>query len=252
MYSVSYGAYVVSHFTRRNMSTTDIGHASTRPRPHPRRIHSSGWTPRTASLISGVGLAIMAMLAAAANFGAIGPLIAPSDAVATAAAIGNNQIQFLAGIIALFIVTILDVIVAAAWYVLFAPVNRTVSAIAAWARVSYAVGFMVAISQLVIALATVDEPQAALAATQSFTAIWVSVLGIFGVHLLLVGYLAFRSGFMARIFGILLALAGAGYIADAIGALTVPGFEATFASFLFIGEVAVIFWLFIRGRRLPG
>ena len=208
------------------------------------------WSPRTASLIAGIALAVMAVVAGVANFAAITPLVIPGDAAASAEAVGSNQTQFLAGIIGLYFVILLDILVAAAWFTLFAPVNRTLSAVAAWARVVFALGFAVAISQLVVALVSTADPAATLAAASAFTTIWVSVLGIFGIHLLLVGYLAFRSGFIARIFGILLALAGAGYIADAIGTLTIPGFTAIFAGFLFVGELAIILWLLIRGPRL--
>lgn len=208
------------------------------------------WSPHTASIFGGIALAVMAVVAGVSNFAAITPLVFPDDAAATAAAIGAHQLQFLAGIIGLFVVILLDVIVAAAWFTLFAPVNRILSAVAAWARVVFALGFTVAISQLVVALVSTADPAATLAAATAFTTIWVSVLGIFGIHLLLVGYLAFRSGFIARVFGILLALAGAGYIADAIGMLTIPGFTAIFAGFLFVGELAIIFWLLIRGPRL--
>jgi hypothetical protein len=55
---------------------------------------------------------------------------------------------------------------------------------------------------------------------------------------------------MPRIFGALLVLAGLGYLADGIGFLLVPDFSPTFALFTFIGEVALIFWLLISGRRL--
>jgi Domain of unknown function (DUF4386) len=109
---------------------------------------------------------------------------------------------------------------------------------------------MAAISQLVIALVRLDDPDAALAAAQAFTTTWLISLGVFGVHLLVIAYLAYRSGFMARVFGLLLAIAGLGYVADAVGAILVPGFTARFGGLLFVGEVAVIFWLFIKGRRL--
>jgi Domain of unknown function (DUF4386) len=211
----------------------------------------STWSPRTASLVAGIALAVMAVVAGVANFAAITPLVIPGDAAATAEAISANRGQLLAGILGMYFVVLLDIVVAAAWFTLFAPVNRTLSAVAAWARIVFALGFTIAISQLVVALVSIDDPTATLAATTAFTTIWVSVLGIFGLHLLLIGYLAFRSGFIARIFGVLLALAAAGYIADAIGMLTVPGFVAIFAGFLFLGELAIIFWLLIRGVRLP-
>ncbi|MCU1518258.1 MAG: hypothetical protein JWQ75_2979, partial [Pseudarthrobacter sp.] len=69
------------------------------------------------------------------------------------------------------------------------------------------------------------------------------------LHLLLIGYLAYRSGFMARIFGVLLIIAGLGYLADGFLTVLAPDFTFSFALYVFVGEVALIFWLLIMGRR---
>ena len=102
-----------------------------------------------------------------------------------------------------------------------------------------------------IGFSLLGDPEAALPVLESFNRIWVISLGVFGISLLLVGYLAFRSGFVPKIFGILLVIAGIGYLADAIGMIFIPDFSALFAQFMFVGEVAIIFWLLIAGRRLP-
>lgn len=233
------------------MTTIRQAVGETDGKAHPVTVNFRAWPPRTASLVAGIALALMAVLAGFGNFGAIVPLVTPGDAERTARDIAESAPLFLAGIASLFVVTILDLIVAGALYALFRPVNPVVSAVAAWTRVVFAAVFMVAIGQLVTAYTLLDQPVAALNSIEAFTTIWVTGLGLFGIHLLLVGYLAYRSGFMARIFGILLAVAGMGYLADAVGTLLVDGFTAVFGQFLFVGEVALIFWLLIRGRRLP-
>jgi Domain of unknown function (DUF4386) len=230
-----------------NVSTLN-SHEVAVPR-HPRGF--SAWSPRKAALIAGVALAIMAVLGGFANFGAIQPLITPGDAVRTAQDISASPLLFWAGVASFLLVALLDIIVAGALYTLFKPVNRGLSAAAGWMRTVYALLLMAALSQLVIGFSLLGDPEAALPALESFNTIWVISLGLFGVSLLLVGYLAFRSGFIAKVFGILLAIAGVGYLADAIGMVVVPDFHAVFAQFLFVGEVAIIFWLLIKGRRLP-
>lgn len=219
----------------------------------PRRaiLNFTTWSPRTASLIAGIALALMAVLMGVGYFGTLVPLITPGNAAKTAKDISDSRLLFLSGVATLFLVTILDIVVAGAWYTLFRTVNRGVSAAAAWIRVVFAAVFMVAIGQLVNAFTLLAGPDQALRAIEDFTTIWVTGLGLFGIYLLLIGYLAYRSGFMARIFGILLAIAGLGYLADAFGVMFIADFRAVFGQFLFLGEVAVIFWLFIRGRRLP-
>ncbi|MGC5077853.1 DUF4386 domain-containing protein [Agrococcus sp. DT81.2] len=219
----------------------------------PRRsfVRFTSWSPRTASLVAGTGLAVMAVTSGVGNFAGIVPLVVRGDAAATATAIAASQPQFMLGIVGLAIAALLDFVVAAALYTLFRPTHPLLSAVAAWARAIYALPFLFAISQLVAALTVLDDPPAALQAIERFSTIWVTSLGLFGLHLVLTGVLAFRSGFMPRIFGVLLAIAGLGYLADAVGIWVVDGFSATFGQFLFAGEVVVIFWLLIRGRRLP-
>ena len=66
--------------------------------------------------------------------------------------------MFRLGIAGLMVVVILDVIVAAALYILFAPVNRMVAIMAAGFRIAYAAVYLVAIAQLVIAVDLLGNP----------------------------------------------------------------------------------------------
>ena len=54
---------------------------------------------------------------------------------------------------------------------------------------------------------------------------------------------------MPKIFGILLVIAGAGYLVDGFGAVLVQDYAISIGAFTFVGEVALIFWLLISGRR---
>lgn len=204
---------------------------------------------RTASLIAGLALALMAVLAVFGNFVAIQPLVTPGDAAKTAIDISNSEALFRWGIASLIVIAVLDVIVAGALLRLFEPVNRSVSITAAWFRVAYVAVYLVAVIQLVIALGLLSESNQASRAIDAYQTIWLVGLILFGVHLLLIGYLAYRSGFMARVFGVLLVVAGLGYIADGFVAVLVSGPSISIGQFTFVGEVALIFWLLIRGTR---
>jgi hypothetical protein len=231
------------------MSLTTSASPARAGQQHP--LNFTGWSPRTAALVAGVALAAMAVLGGFGNLGAITPLIVAGDATATAQKISSSPGLFFAGVASFTIVALLDIVVAGAFFTLFRPVNRGLSLTAAVLRVAYAVLFLVAISRLVIGYSQLADPASALVTLESFNPIWVISLGLFGLSLVVVGYLAFRSGFIARVFGILLAIAGLGYLADAVAKAIIPGFTATFAQFTFVGEVAIIFWLLIAGRRLP-
>src|SRR4051794_15053726 len=206
-------------------------------------ITTTTHTLRRASLTAGVGLALMAVLAGFAVFGAIAAQITPGDAARTAQDIAASQGVFRLGIAGLLVVVILDVIVAAALYILFAPVNRMAAIMAAGFRITYAAVYLVAIAQLVIAVNLLGNPEQALLAVNTYDTIWRVGLILFGVHLLLVGALAYRSGFIPNIFGILLVIAGAGYLADGFGAVLVQDYPISIGAFTFVGEIALIFWL---------
>lgn len=204
---------------------------------------------RKASWIGGVALLLIAVLAGYGYKGALEPLFTAGDAARTAAAIGGAESQFRVGVLCMVFAAVLDVVVAATLRLLFKPVNRTLSATAAWFRVAYAAVFLVAIAQLATAPSLLGEPARALGAVESFQATWHVGLILFGVHLALVGYLAVRSGYVSRVLGVLLVIAGAGYIADAVGTVLVAGYTPTVASFTFVGEVVLIGWLLWHAAR---
>src|SRR5215210_783592 len=119
---------------------------------------------RRASLTAGIALALIIVFAIFGAYGAVGALITPGDAGRTAQDILGSEGLFRGGIASLFLVVILDVIVAAALFTVFEPVNRSVSTMAAWFRLAYAAVYFAAISQLVVALGLLGDPYQALRA----------------------------------------------------------------------------------------
>ena len=126
----------------------------------------------------------------------------------------------------------------------------------------YAGVFMVAIGQLVgvVRLLSDDASRAvldgdvlnaqAMLGITAFYDIWYVGQFLFGLHLLLLGYLAYRSGYVPRVLGVLLAIAGLGYAADSLGTVLSQGSWTAVSSFTFIGEFLLALWLVIRARRI--
>ena len=54
---------------------------------------------------------------------------------------------------------------------------------------------------------------------------------------------------MPKVFGILLVIAGLGYLADGFGAVLIPNYSINISQFTLMGEAALMFWLLIKGRR---
>jgi hypothetical protein len=217
---------------------------------------------RRSALVAGSALSGVAVLAAAANFGAIQRLVTDGNATRTAVDIMAARATFCLGIAAFVVVVALDVVVALALRTFFAPVHHRLAAVAAWLRVSYAAVFAVAISQLFAALRTVQSSRPltgvalthrrteALLKIESFQNIWLISLVLFGLHLVLIGYLTYRSGYAPRVLGVLLVVAGVGYLVDSFGGILSDSYAINVSAVTFIGEALLMVWLLVKGRRV--
>ena len=79
---------------------------------------------------------------------------------------------------------------------------------------------------------------------------WHVALVIFGLHLLVLGYLVFRSSYIPNGLGVLVMIAGLGYLIDSFGMILSNRYDANVAGVTFAGEVLLMGWLLWRGRRL--
>jgi hypothetical protein len=217
---------------------------------------------RRSALVAGSALSGVAVLAAAANFGVVQPLVTDGNATRTAVDIMAARATFGLGIAAFVVVVALDVVVALALRTFFAPVHHRLASVAAWLRVSYAAVFALAISQLFAALRLVESSRPltgmalaqrrtqALLKIESFQNIWLISLVLFGLHLVLIGYLTYRSGYAPRVLGVLLVIAGTGYLIDSFGDLLSHSYAVNISAVTFIGEAILMVWLLVKGRRL--
>lgn len=143
----------------------------------------------------------------------------------------------------------------------FAPVHRSAAWVAGWLRVVYAGVFSVAIASLARVVGLVSQgssvastPEAlaaqVTAALDRFTAVWDAGLILFGFHLLVVGWLAYRSGYVPRWLSVLVAIAGVGYVVDSLGALVTFLPSTSASTVTFVGELLLALWLLVRSRRV--
>jgi len=214
------------------------------------------------AIIAGIGLLLMAILAPIANFAIIQGLIDPNDAAKTVSNISESNGLFRLGICLFMIVALLDIIVAWALYIYLTPVNKQLSLLTAWLRIIYATILGVVLINLINVLQLINgadyltgfsiaQIQAqVMLSLNIFTHGWEFGLIIFGFHLLLLGYLILKAGYMRRILGILIILAAFGYLIDGFGKLLSADYSISISIFTFVGEVILIFWLLIKGRKV--
>jgi hypothetical protein len=217
---------------------------------------------RTAALIAGIGLLIMVVAAPFAELFVFPKLVVPGNAAETTQNIIANQSLFTSAIFAYLITFICDLIVAWALYVLLKPVNEELSLLAAWFRWVYTVIALDALLNLVTVLrilnasdiltgSQLDQFSAqVILSIQAFRSHWYFGLIFFGIHLGLLGYLAIRSKYIPSILGVLLIIAGLGYLLTNLKPFLFPTINLDFAEYTFYGELIFMLWLLIKGPRI--
>ncbi|RAV19408.1 DUF4386 domain-containing protein [Paenibacillus contaminans] len=226
---------------------------------------------RKSALTAGISLVIMA-LAAFFSYGFVhGSLVVQDDAGATFNNLMSSNNLFKAEILGWIVILIADVLVAWALYVYLEPINKNLSVLAAWLRLIYTAILGIAIMSLIVVLLLmrhmddlssfkVEQIQALMMlGVDAFEAIWSVGLILFGGHLLIVGYVAFKSVGIPKIISILLQLAGIGYMLIHLGETFLPEYEGVisvlnlvFTLPMVVGELGFGVWLLFRGGRLPG
>ena len=215
---------------------------------------------RKVALIAGLGLLGMALLAPFALLSVLPNLVVPADAAATVKNFIASEGLFRIAIAAVLIVIMLDVVVAWALYVLLRPVSRTLAVLVGWLRLAYTAMFAVALANLLdvaqlvggadgAALQPAQLQAQVMASIASFDNGWDMSLAIFGLHLLGLGYLLFRSADFPRFLGVLVVIAGGGYLFDSFGTILIPDYALSIGAFTFVGEALLIFWLFYRAIK---
>jgi hypothetical protein len=187
-------------------------------------------------------------------------LVDRADAAATARQILDSGALFRLGFAAYLVEALADVGLTWAFYVLLRPSHPQVALLAVYFRLIATAGF--AMSQVlyfsslpVIAgagyLAPFPAGQRESLALLSINAggFGLEVFSMFyGAGAICLGYLIFRSGFLPRLLGILLAISGAGFMAKAFTLVLAP----QYASPLLLAPVAVAWvaltaWLLVKG-----
>jgi hypothetical protein len=215
---------------------------------------------RRVALTAGISLLLMAVLAPLAHFGVLENLVVSGDAATTVGNIVADEGLFRLAIATLLVVTFLDIVVAWALYVLMKPVHPTLAILVGWLRLAAPAVFAVALANLLDVANLLGSAESSalqpdqlgaqvMASVASFDSGWDMSLAIFGLHLVGLGYLLFKSVDFPRFLGVLVVVAGAGYLADTFAIILVPDFEFTFSWITFVGEALLIFWLLWRAMR---
>ncbi|MGF9966924.1 DUF4386 domain-containing protein [Bacillus rhizoplanae] len=224
---------------------------------------------RKYALTAGISLIIMALVSFFSYGFAHASLVVKGDASATFHNIMSSNILFKVEIFGWIIILISDIVVAWAFYIFLKPIHKNLSLLGAWLRLTYATILGIAILNLIFALLLTkhtdylslfktDQLQAQMMLfLDAFQSIWSIGLIIFGGHLMIVGYLAFKSNSIPKVISILLLLASIGYIVIHLCNTFLPEYDGVisilnlvFSVPMIAGELGFGIWLLVKGGKV--
>lgn len=217
---------------------------------------------RLKARIAGVLYLVIFVAAPFAEFFVRDPLVVYRDAAATATNILAHQPLYRLGGVATLLTVACEPAIALLFYELLKPAGRSVSLLAAFFRLVYAA--MNGTNQLLhfiplillggAQLAAFKEDQLqglALASLRAYAqGLWITLI-FFGLHCLLIGYLIYRSAFLPRILGVMMAIAGVCYVIHSFARLLSPAIGEQLFPYMiapgFIAELSLTLWLLVFG-----
>lgn len=226
--------------------------------------------PKSYAHIAGLLYLVIAVFGAFAIGYVPSVIIEAGDAAKTAENLITNMRLFQMGIFGDIVVLLVEVVLTVMLYVMFRPVSRTLSLVAAWSR--FAMVLVMTVNLLfnilpIVLLSGVDhlntfEPAQLQAAALFFFD--VRALGIFiwqlffGLHLFAIGYMVIKSDLFPHILGWAMLIGSFGYSIQ--GLVKIMHIENSAVSLLYIGllvivtlgELSFAFWLLIKGIKTAG
>jgi len=195
-----------------------------------------------------------------------GRLIVAGDAAATAGNLMASQSLWRIGIAGDLLMHVFDIPLMLALYLLLKPVNKHLAVSAVLFNLIQTAVLVVNKLNLLVPLFLLGNAEylKALEPRQLQALAYVPLrlhdygfgigLIFFGCVCLVQGYLIFKSGFLPKTIGVLMALAGLSYLTNSITLILAPAYAEMVVPVLalaLLGELALSLWLFVKGVNVP-
>ena len=194
-------------------------------------------------------------------FVALGQVVVPGDAAATLRKIASNETLFRLAIVGDVVGQVAFALLAPALYALFRTVDRVQAALLAILVLVPVPIALASVPQLFALLPLAHLAGNATAAAQAATLLETRAGGVlvaqifWGLWLIPFGWLTWKSGFLPKVLGPLLAVGSVGYLLDSFGKLLVTGGGAVAALVpaclvvSTVAELAMVGWLLVFGIK---
>ncbi len=167
--------------------------------------------------------------------------VVPGDTEALARDIAANKRLFGYAVIGYLLVLVLDAIIGLALYVVLKPANENLASVTGALRLLYACSLLIGIFALVFQIIDV----------YGYASIKLFGYIFFALHIFVLGYSVFKSGYIPKSLGIFLMFASLTYIVFFVD-LNLPGvLMASIMVLMALAELLLSIWLVLKRKKLP-
>ena len=184
-------------------------------------------------------------------------LIVPGDATTTANNIVANELLFRMGIVGSLITQLILIVVVLVLYKLLEPVNKNHALfMVVLALVGVPIAMLNTLNRIAALLLLNSADQMMFFLNLNEQGVLIATI-FWGLWLFPLGYLIYKSGYFPKILGVLLIMAGFGYLLDSLTHFILPNYanyEAIFLpviALLTFGELLFMGWVVLKGAKIP-
>jgi hypothetical protein len=182
----------------------------------------------------------------------------PGDIAATMSNIVASESLFRLSMVSIFVMNIDSIVLVLVLYKLLKPTGKNNAALmVVFLLIGAGISMLIELNHFAVLMLSSADVTAVFTAQQSQYLVRLFFdLHKFGSHIAVIfwglwlfplGYLTFKSNFLPKFLGVLLILAGVGYVIDSFTLFLVPQYGIVVSDYTFIGELLLSLWLLIKG-----
>jgi len=198
-------------------------------------------SPRKAAMAVGVAFITSVFIVTLIDDFLLANFVVPGDTEALANDIEANERVFGFAVIGYLLVLALDSIIGLALYVVLKPANKNLASLTSVLRLLYAFTLVIGLFALVFQIIDVYG----YATTKLVGYIF------FALHIFILGYSVFKSGYIPKSLGVLLMLASFTYIVFFVDVHLPKSLMAIIMLIMAIAELSLSIWLIVKRKGLP-
>ena len=198
-------------------------------------------SPSKAAIVVGIAFITSVFIVSLVDDILLANFVVPGDTAALARDIAANGRLFGMAVVGYLLVLALDSIIGVALYVVLKPANKNLALLTAVLRLLYACILIAGLLALVFSIIDV----------YGYASIKLLGYVFFALHIFVLGYSVFKSGYIPKSLGILLIFASFTYIVFFVDLHLPETLEVIIMLTMAIAELSLSIWLMVRRNRLP-